>query len=194
MPKSNTGAINIQAIIKEYGILDLSDIKPEDYLIVGKKVGNKRNGTEFLYNVIPVSALGGGGGGVQSVTLNNLSPLFTVANTGTVINPIFTFSAIPQNEKLFYAGPIKNGPAIPTFRAIELTDLPPGVGATSYITSFSTVALVPFLVTHNLNTNDFVYQAREGVNDVVVQVVRINVNQIEVTTNSNANLDMILMK
>ena len=54
------GAINIQAIINKYGILEPSDLRPEDYLIVAKKVGQKhqRNGEEFIYTVIPATILG----------------------------------------------------------------------------------------------------------------------------------------
>ena len=139
MPKNNTGSINIQAIINEYGVLSASDIRPEDYSIVAKKVSNRRNGTEYLFNVIPVAALVGGGG-IQSVVLNNLNPLFTVANIGTVNNAIFNFTAIVQNPHMFYAGPTKNPAAIPTFRAIELSDLPYAGNPGDVLTTDGTVA------------------------------------------------------
>jgi hypothetical protein len=61
---------------------------------------------------------------VASVTLNNFSPIFNVVNTGTVINPIFTFTAIPQNANTFYAGPSVGPIAAPTFRNITQADLP----------------------------------------------------------------------
>lgn len=61
---------------------------------------------------------------VASVTLNNFSPIFNVANTGTAINPIFTFTAIPQNANVFYAGPVSGPAANPIFRNITQADLP----------------------------------------------------------------------
>lgn len=70
------------------------------------------------------------GAGVTSVTLNNLNPLFTVSNTGTVTDPIFTFVAPSQAANLFYAGPTIGVPAIPTFRALTLADLPALPGST----------------------------------------------------------------
>lgn len=69
------------------------------------------------------------GAGVTSVTLNNLNPLFTVANTGTVTDPIFTFTAVPQNANLVYAGPAAGPAAAPTFRALTLADMPAGIDA-----------------------------------------------------------------
>jgi len=70
------------------------------------------------------------GAGVTSVTLNGLNPLFTVANTGTVTNPIFTFTAPVQAANLVYAGPVLGLPATPTFRVLTLTDLPALPGST----------------------------------------------------------------
>lgn len=69
------------------------------------------------------------GAGVTSVTLNNFNPLFTVANTGTVTDPIFTFTAVPQNANLVYAGPAAGPAAAPTFRALTLADMPAGIDA-----------------------------------------------------------------
>lgn len=54
-----------------------------------------------------------------------------------------------------------------------------------YKATFSSTAMVPFTITHNLNTLDFVYQAREGNNDIAVDLVRLNANQIQITTISS---------
>lgn len=54
-----------------------------------------------------------------------------------------------------------------------------------YKASFSSTANVPFTITHNLNTLDFVYQAREGNDDISVDLVRLNTTQVQVTTSAN---------
>jgi len=87
--------------------------------------------------------------GVNSISLSGLNPLFTVANTGTVVNPIFTFSAIPQNANLVYAGPATGPLAVPTFRALTLADMPIA-GASG---TFTTVDLKTVTVTNGIITS-----------------------------------------
>lgn len=71
---------------------------------------------------------------IDSVTLSNLTPLFTVTQTGTAVNPIFTFNAISQTQGLFYASPAV-GSGLPLFRAIQSSDLPAGIVTTVTATS-----------------------------------------------------------
>jgi hypothetical protein len=73
---------------------------------------------------------------VNSVTLNNFLPVFTVANTGTAINPVFTFTAISEAPNLFYASPA-SGSGIPSFRAIQASDLPGSVGTVTSVSGLS---------------------------------------------------------
>jgi len=59
-----------------------------------------------------------------------------------------------------------------------------------YKATFNSTAMVPFIITHNLNTLDFVYQAREGNNDIAIDLVRLNTNQVQVTTISSITGDI----
>jgi hypothetical protein len=53
-------------------------------------------------------------------SVSGLSPLFTVTNPTTQA----VFSAISQNQNLFYAGPTSGSAAAPTFRALVIGDIP----------------------------------------------------------------------
>lgn len=59
-----------------------------------------------------------------------------------------------------------------------------GGGSTinAYQTSFTTTAGVPLTITHNLGSLDFIYHAREGNDDISLDLARINANQVTITT------------
>lgn len=83
---------------------------------------------------------------VQSVTINDLVPLFTVSNSGSAVNPIFNFTAVPQNANLFYAGPSIGGPAAPTFRPLSVADMP-GVSGTFLTADAKAVTVTNGIIT-----------------------------------------------
>lgn len=63
-------------------------------------------------------------------------------------------------------------------------------GSAVYTQTFATTSGVPVTITHNLNTYDFVYQVREGFEDVIVQLTRIDLNTVTVTVNSSTTLTL----
>lgn len=85
-----------------------------------------------------VSATGFNGGSVTSVSAssNVPTPLFTasVINSTTTPTIVFTVSSIPTGH--FYSGPYsalgpgQGSPDVPTFRPLQVGDLPPGISAT----------------------------------------------------------------
>ena len=68
---------------------------------------------------------GTGVGTVTSVSSGNFSPLFNVNVANPTTAPAFSFSAISQNQNLFFASP--NGSSgTPTFRTMLAADVPAG--------------------------------------------------------------------
>ena len=65
-----------------------------------------------------------GGGTVTSVTINSVSPLFTVGVTTQTTTPTFTFTLINQSANAIYCGPTNGAAAPPTFRALVAADIP----------------------------------------------------------------------
>lgn len=88
--------------------------------------------------VFASTASGGGGGSISSVAAssNVPTPLFTASVTNPTTTPtiVFTVSSIPAGH--FYSGPYNilgpgNGsPDVPSFRTIQVGDLPTGISAT----------------------------------------------------------------
>lgn len=70
---------------------------------------------------------------------------FQASSNGGAFEQVFTLSA--QTAALVFAGPATGGPAVPTFRALALTDLPAGVGTVTSVglsaPSFLSVANSP---------------------------------------------------
>ncbi len=64
-----------------------------------------------------------GGGTVTSLTVGNLSPLFTAAVANATSTPSVTYSQIVQAANLIYAGPASGAAAAPTFRSLVAADL-----------------------------------------------------------------------
>jgi hypothetical protein len=87
---------------------------------------------------VPLSAACTPPGILNSVTLSNLTPLFTVTKTGTLTDPIFTFNAISEAQGLVYASPAV-GSGLPTFRALVASDLPAGTGTVTAVTASSPI-------------------------------------------------------
>ena len=87
---------------------------------------------------------GSGSGTVISFASGNFSPLFTTAVATPNTTPVLSFSPVSQAAHLFYASPI-GGAGTPTFRAIDVSDLPGGSGGT--VTSFSSGNLSPLFTT-----------------------------------------------
>lgn len=65
-----------------------------------------------------------GPGSVTTVSVGNLSPLFTSAVATPSSTPAVTFSPVNQAPNLFYAGPASGGSAAPGFRAVVSADVP----------------------------------------------------------------------
>lgn len=88
-----------------------------------------------------IADLGGGGGGVGTVTSfssGNLAPLFTASVATATTTPALTFALVNQNANLVYAGPTTGAAAVPIFRSLVADDLPTvpaakgGTGQTVY--------------------------------------------------------------
>lgn len=66
---------------------------------------------------------GTGDGTVTSVSIGNLTPVFTAAVANGTTTPAITFTQVSQNQNLVFAAP--NGSSgVPTFRALVANDLP----------------------------------------------------------------------
>ncbi len=71
------------------------------------------------YVVLP-----GTGGGITSITVGGLNPLFTTSVLNATTAPVVSFTKISQSQNLVYASP--NGSSgVPSFRALTSADLPP---------------------------------------------------------------------
>lgn len=95
-----------------------------------------------------VSATGSGAGTVTSVSVGNLSPLFTSNVADPTTTPAVTFTLVNQNANLVYAGPSTGVPAAPTFRSLVAADIPdlsavyyPAGNPSGYITGNQTITL-----------------------------------------------------
>ena len=90
-----------------------------------------------------------GSGTVSNFSMGSFSPLFTSSVTTPTTYPHVTFSPIGQSSHLFFASPT-SGAGFPTFRAIDLSDLPP-IGGTGTVTNFSSGDLSPLFTTSVAN-------------------------------------------
>lgn len=95
-----------------------------------------------------VAATGSGAGTVTSVSVGNLSPLFTSNVADPTTTPTVTFALINQNANLIYAGPTNGAAAAPTFRSLVVADIPdlssvyyPAGNPSGYITGNQTITL-----------------------------------------------------
>ena len=81
---------------------------------------------------------------------------------------------------------INNGGTFNNFGSLILVDL--AFGPTKrFRATFSSTANVPFTINHNLNTLDFTYAVRSGNDDIIVQLTRIDGNNVSILTTSNVN-------
>lgn len=64
-----------------------------------------------------------GFGTVTAVSAGNLSPLFNTTVTSPTSTPNISFSLISQAQRLFFSSP-NSGSGVPSFRAIQVSDLP----------------------------------------------------------------------
>lgn len=67
---------------------------------------------------------GGGGGSVTSVGLAMPSSMFGVANSPITSSGTITVTLLNQNAATVFAGPASGGAGLPTFRALQASDLP----------------------------------------------------------------------
>lgn len=116
-------------------------------------------------NVISSTATGGG----TVTSVSSLSPIFTTSNATTT--PTFTLSNVASGA--FLAGPVVGASAPPTYRALVLTDLPPG--------TFTTSTTGDVTITGNISAI--------GVNKVTSAMLRQGIAKsvIGVTGNATAN-------
>lgn len=71
-----------------------------------------------------------------SIAVGNLSPLFTSNVTDPATDPAVVYTAVNQNANLFYAGPATGSAAAPTFRGIDIADIPINITAASKIFNY----------------------------------------------------------
>jgi hypothetical protein len=103
-----------------------------------------------------VSVAGGGivftNDGLLQMSLSMPSDLFSVSGSPTSGNTgSFTVTKQPQVQKTFLAGPILGSPMDPTFRKIELTDLPPLLDGEVYVGSGGTPVAGMIMAGTNIN-------------------------------------------
>lgn len=65
---------------------------------------------------------------------------------------------------------------------LEYVTFQTGTNDSKYSQTFTTVANTPLTITHNLNTTDFIYSVKEGVDFIDAQVTIVDANSITVTT------------
>jgi len=74
---------------------------------------------------------------------------------------------------------------------ITLLNLATGDGVRVDIQNFTTTAGVPIIITHNLNTKEFVYNVREGNNMLDVDLLHIDDDNVQLTTTSSVPAGVI---
>lgn len=62
-----------------------------------------------------------------------------------------------------------------------------------YTGTFSTSAGVPLIITHGLRTLDLVYSAREGNNDIFPDFVRVDINNVQITTSLSVSGNLTII-
>lgn len=87
-------------------------------------------------------------GTVSSVSVGNLSPLFTssVATSGTT--PAVTFTLSNAGQNLSFMGPASGGAGAPSFRAIVQADLPSAVPVSFWSAATADVSMGSFAITN----------------------------------------------
>lgn len=95
-------------------------------------------------------------GTVTNVDANDFLPLFTTSVATPTSTPVISFAAVSQNQNLFYASP-DGAAGIPSFRTIQASDLPAGIG---FITSVADTSTVNLTVLGGQLTADTVFNNR----------------------------------
>lgn len=90
--------------------------------IVGRGLAQVEFDSALHKYVINVDSIAGGGG-IDTISSGNLSPLFTVSIANPTTTPHFSFAQINQNANLAFMGPPTGAAAAPTFRALVLADI-----------------------------------------------------------------------
>lgn len=92
--------------------------------------------------------IGAGSGTVTSVSVGNLSPLFTASVATATTTPAISFALVVQNANKVFAGPTNGVDAAPTFRALVAADIPdlsavyyPSGNPSGYISGNQTITL-----------------------------------------------------
>lgn len=83
---------------------------------------------------------GAGGGTVTSVSIGNLSPLFTASVADPTTTPAISFAAVNQAANLVYAGPANGADAAPTFRALVADDVANSIVIGKILTGYASGA------------------------------------------------------
>lgn len=93
---------------------------------------------------LPANQLGpkvGGSGTVTSLSVGNLSPLFTSSVATPTTTPALSFALSNANANTHFAGPASGGAAPPSFRALVGADLPnPSASSLGGVQSFAPVS------------------------------------------------------
>lgn len=88
-----------------------------------------------------LTATGGGTGTVTSVSVGNLSPLFTASVATATTTPAISFAAVSQSANLHYASP-DGASGVPTFRALATGDLSAGMVTYSKVQNITAARLL----------------------------------------------------
>ena len=68
---------------------------------------------------------------------------------------------------------------------VKIVNLATGDSTRVVVLSFTAIANTPIVLTHGLNTKDFVYSVREGNEPIDVNIEHLNNNSIEVTSTAD---------
>jgi len=87
---------------------------------------------------IPTPGPPGIPGAVQSFSTGSLTPLFTAAVANATSYPALSFTLSAAAQNAVFIGPVSGGPGAPTFRALQLADIPDNTAPHLYCTFNST--------------------------------------------------------
>lgn len=147
---------------------------------------NGASGTPTFRTLVSAD-LPAGTGTVTSVSVANLSPLFTASVATATTTPSVTFSQVSQSQNLVFASP--NGSSgNPTFRALVASDLPSGLwllGGNSLAANGVIGSTTNFPVSVQTNGAEVVRFLSDGLARVNYLTIQSGINNVGVTISTD---------
>lgn len=127
IPATEKGSPLGVATLDSSALIPQSQIDSANLAYTPVSPGNWPVGMSKIWDALDYLVLASGGGGsgtVLSVASGNLNPLFTVVVSNPTTTPSFAFTAVNQAANVVYAGPTTGGAAVPSFRLLDVADIP----------------------------------------------------------------------